>query len=99
MPICIQFSFFQRLALTELNLNQNQLSLLPPALAQCVRLHTLRVEENCLPLEGVPSVILSDSKVSNLLLGGNLFDEKKLRDMEGYEKYMERYTAVKRKLD
>ena len=38
-------------------------------------------------------------QVSNLALAGNLFDEKKLNDVEGYENYMERYTAVRRKLD
>ncbi len=37
--------------------------------------------------------------MSTLSLAGNLFDEKKLLDVAGYDKYMERYTAVKRKLD
>ena len=39
------------------------------------------------------------SKVSLLALEGNLFDVKKLDGIEGFEKYMERYTAVRRKLD
>ena len=39
------------------------------------------------------------SKVSLLAIEGNLFDVKKLNGVEGYDKYMERYTAVKRKLD
>ena len=34
-----------------------------------------------------------------MAIAGNLFDEKKLNDVEGYEKYMDRYTAVRRKLD
>ena len=40
-----------------------------------------------------------DSKVSLLVLDGNLFDIKKADEMEGWGEYMERYTAVKRKLD
>ena len=39
------------------------------------------------------------SKVSLLALEGNLFDVKKLNGQEGFDKYMERYTAVKRKMD
>ncbi len=87
------------LSATELSINLNQVSLLPETLSWCPRLKTLRAEENCLPLEGVPTRMLSESKISTLQLAGNLFDEKKLADIDGYNKYMERYTAVKRKLD
>ena len=38
-------------------------------------------------------------QVSTLGHKGNLFTEKQLADVEGYEAYMSRYTAVKRKLD
>ena len=44
-------------------------------------------------------VLFFPSTVSLLVLEGNLFDVKKLDDVEGFDKYMERYTAVKRKLD
>ena len=84
---------------TELNLNQNQVSALPESIADCSKLKTLRLEENCLSLDAIPTKLLSDSKVSTLQLAGNMFDEKKLAGMEGYEKYMERFTAVRRKLD
>lgn len=87
------------LSCTELNLNQNQVSRLPESLASCPRLKTLRLEENCLTLESIPKKLLADSKVSTLSVAGNMFDEKKLSDLDGYEKYLERYTAVKRKLD
>ena len=39
------------------------------------------------------------SKVSLLAVEGNLFDVKKLNQLQGYDEYMARYTAVKRKLD
>ena len=39
------------------------------------------------------------SKVSLLVLEGNMFDVKKLDNLEGFDQYMERYTAVKRKMD
>ncbi len=84
---------------TELNLNQNQISSLPSSLARCKRLKTLRLEENCLPLEAIPTDLLRDGAVSNLLVAGNLFDEKKLSEVDGYDKYLQRYTAVRRKLD
>jgi len=68
-------------------------------LAACPRLRTLRLEENCLSVDAIPTELLSDSKVSLLSLEGNLFDIKSLDTIAGYDKYMERYTAVKRKLD
>ena len=39
------------------------------------------------------------SKVSLLVLEGNMFDVKKLDNLDGFDQYMERYTAVKRKMD
>jgi Leucine-rich repeat (LRR) protein len=88
-----------RLDATELVLNQNQVSVLSPSIASCPRLKTLRLEENCLALNTIPPALLSDSGVSLLALDGNLFDVKNLDTVEGWSKYMERYTAVKRKLD
>ena len=87
------------LSCTELNLNQNQISALPVTLASSARLKTLRLEENCLTLESIPPPLLGTSCVSTLQLAGNLFDEKNMATIEGYDKYLERYTAVKRKLD
>lgn len=88
-----------RLEATELVLNQNQVSVLSPNLSSSPRLRTLRLEENCLALQSLPTSILSNSKVSLLVLEGNLFDVKSLDGLEGWDMYMERYTAVKRKLD
>ena len=87
------------LSATELNLNQNQLSTIPESLSACPRLKTLRLEENCIQLEDIPASILKDSSVSNLAVAGNLFSEKRLAEIEGHDAYMERFTAVRRKLD
>ncbi|XP_023332106.1 leucine-rich repeat-containing protein 57 [Eurytemora carolleeae] len=84
---------------TEIIVNQNQVSSVSPCIAACPRLKTLRLEENCLALEAVPSQLFSDSSVSLVSLEGNLFDVKSLDSVPGYAVYMERYTAVKRKLD
>ena len=67
-------------------------------IADCPRLRTLRLEENCLQLSAIPSKVLSDSKISVLTLDGNLFEMKSLAQVEGYDQYMDRYTAVKKKM-
>lgn len=83
---------------TELNLNQNQITTISEKLAECSRLKTLRLEENCLQLEAIPTKILKESKIFMLALKGNLFEIKQFADVEGYDDYMERYTAVKKKM-
>ncbi|XP_077267855.1 leucine-rich repeat-containing protein 57 [Temnothorax americanus] len=82
----------------ELNLNQNQIATISEKLADCPRLKTLRLEENCLQLSSIPLRLLKDSKVSMLALEGNLFEMKRFADLEGYDTYVERYTAVKKKM-
>lgn len=81
----------------EINLNQNQISFLSGEVSKCPRLKVLRLEENCLELSSIPTSILSDSQVSLISVEGNLFEVKNMRDLEGYEKYMERFTATKKK--
>ncbi|XP_076156700.1 leucine-rich repeat-containing protein 57 [Alosa pseudoharengus] len=81
----------------EINLNQNQISMVSPEVSRCQRLKVLRLEENCLELTSIPISILTDSQVSLLSLEGNLFEVKMMRDLEGYDKYMERFTATKKK--
>jgi len=80
-------------------MNRNQVSQIAPEISECPKLKTLRLEENCLAIDYIPTSLLADSKVSLLALEGNLFDVKKLDGREGHDKYMERYTAVRRKLD
>ncbi|XP_037342596.2 leucine-rich repeat-containing protein 57 [Pungitius pungitius] len=81
----------------ELNLNQNQISVLSEDISLCPRLKVLRLEENCLELSSIPQSVLGASQVSLFSVEGNLFEVKDLRDLEGYEKYMERFTATKKK--
>ena len=68
-------------------------------IAKCPRLKTLRLDENCLALEAIPVTLLTDSVISTLSVNGNMFTEKQLAEVEGYSAYLERYTAVKRKMD
>ncbi|XP_026164171.1 leucine-rich repeat-containing protein 57 [Mastacembelus armatus] len=81
----------------EINLNQNQISVLSEGVSRSPRLKVLRLEENCLELSSIPLSILSESQVSLFSVEGNLFEVKKLQDLEGYDKYMERFTATKKK--
>ncbi|KAG2457487.1 LRC57 protein, partial [Polypterus senegalus] len=76
----------QELQTIELNLNQNQISSVSPDVARCPRLKVLRLEENCLELYSLPLAILTDSQVSLLAVEGNLFEIKKLRELDGYDK-------------
>nr|CAH0102086.1 unnamed protein product [Daphnia galeata] len=85
-----------KLQVVELNLNQNQIQLLSDELAECQRLKTLRLEENCLQI--ISSTILKESSISLLAVDGNLFDSKDFMKADGYTQYMERYTATKKKM-
>ncbi|XP_055380503.1 leucine-rich repeat-containing protein 57 [Condylostylus longicornis] len=86
------------LYVTELNCNQNQISILSDNIALCPKLKTLRLEENCLQAKAFSPKILIESKISNILYEGNLFNPKEFNSLEGYEAYQERYTAVKKKM-
>ncbi|XP_055937746.1 leucine-rich repeat-containing protein 57-like [Argiope bruennichi] len=88
----------KEIAAIEINFNQNQISIISEAIAECNRLKVLRLEENCLQLSAVPEKILTDSQISLLAIDGNLFESKDLHAREGWEKYMERFTATKKKL-
>ncbi|XP_063040499.1 leucine-rich repeat-containing protein 57 [Engraulis encrasicolus] len=85
------------LQVIEINLNQNQISSVSPEVSRCPRLKVLRLEENCLELTSIPVSILTESPISLLSVEGNLFEVKNMRDLEGYDKYMERFTATKKK--
>lgn len=88
----------KELQVTELICNQNQISSLAVEVAECPRLKTLRLEENCLPITEIHTNILKESKISNLYLDGNLFATKQFNELDGYEDYMERFTAVRKKM-
>ena len=82
----------------EINMNRNRLARLPDSLADCSRLKVLRVEENCLSLDGVPTRLLTHSNVSTLCADGNNFTLRELEHSEGYDKYAERFTATRKKV-
>ena len=54
--------------------------------ASCRRLKVLRAEENSLELQGVPRELLENSSVSLLCVDGNLFTQKDLQQVPGYDK-------------
>lgn len=83
----------------ELNLNQNQISTLPECIAEWPRLKVLRLEENCLEITALTPKIMKQSQISLLAVEGNVFDTKMFNNIEGYEDYMARYTATKKKFN
>ncbi|KAI8429723.1 hypothetical protein MSG28_000284 [Choristoneura fumiferana] len=86
------------LFVTELNISQNEISFISEDLHQAPRLKILRLEENCLSLEAIKPSLLRDSKIHTVNLDGNLFETKQLALLEGYNEYIERYTAMKKKM-
>ncbi|XP_041352437.1 leucine-rich repeat-containing protein 57-like [Gigantopelta aegis] len=83
----------------EINLNQNQVSRLSEGLVECPRLKVLRLEENCLEISAFTPSIMKHSSVALFAIEGNVFDMKAFHNLEGYEEYMERYTATKKKFN
>ena len=83
----------------EINLNQNQVSILPESVSKCPRLKVLRLEENCLEISAFTPQILKHSQIALLAIEGNVFDVKQFNNREGYDEYMERYTATKKKFN
>lgn len=73
------------LQVVELNMNKNQIALLPASLSRCPRLKVFRLEENCLALDAITPELLKESQISLLAMDGNLFDTKQLREAEGYD--------------
>ena len=86
------------LSAIELNLNKNRLSELTDSLSGCKQLKVLRVEENCLNLNSITPNILKHSHISTLAFDGNLFDMKQFQELEGYDEYISRYAASKKKI-
>ncbi|XP_059049286.1 leucine-rich repeat-containing protein 57-like [Achroia grisella] len=82
----------------ELNLSQNEISVISEDMHRAPRLKILRLEENCLSLDAIQPSLLRDSKIHTINLDGNLFEAKQLASVEGYNEYTERYTAMKKKM-
>jgi hypothetical protein len=62
-------------------------------------LKILRLDNNKLRLESIPTSLLEISTVSQLSVKGNRFEEKELQLTEGYDNYERRYAASQRKKD
>jgi hypothetical protein len=75
----------ERLQCIELNMNMNQIKVLPPSLSLCPRLKVLRAEENLLEYESISSEFLKNSQVCVLAVDGNLFQMKDLTNKDGYD--------------
>ncbi|CAF1081016.1 unnamed protein product [Adineta steineri] len=89
----------QTLQVDELNLNDNRVNKISDHIRLCPRLKTLRLDRNNLNLDIIPASLLLDSNLSLLSYDGNRFDEKAFQGKEGYEQYMQRFTASRRKLE
>ncbi|CAF0884089.1 unnamed protein product [Rotaria sp. Silwood1] len=89
----------QTLQVDELNLNDNRIIKISNNIRLCPRLKTLRLDRNNLDLDSIPVNLLADSNLSLLSYDGNRFDEKAFQGKEGYEQYMQRFTASRRKLE
>lgn len=87
------------MTVVDLNLNENQVESLGNSLHKCLHLKILRLQNNRLSLNSVTETLLAESQVSSLLLEGNLFEMKALADLEGWEQFLERQTAMRKKLD
>ncbi|KAK3094165.1 hypothetical protein FSP39_024892 [Pinctada imbricata] len=83
----------------EINLNQNQISAIPESVAECPRLKVIRLEENCLEISAFTPKIMKESTIALFAVEGNVFDMKAFHNLEGYDNYMERYTATKKKFN
>ncbi|XP_065201010.1 leucine-rich repeat-containing protein 57-like [Planococcus citri] len=88
----------KRIYAIEFNLNDNNISIISPEIANAPKLKILKLENNNLTLSAIPKSLLCDSKVTSLFVQGNQFDIKEFEHLDGYEKYQERYTETKKKL-
>ncbi|XKL68042.1 hypothetical protein PGB90_003533 [Kerria lacca] len=90
--------YIGKMYVTELNLNENHISVLSSEIAKASKLKILKLEYNQLTLSAIPKTLLTDSKVSSLLICGNNFNMKDFEHVDGYDNYMERYTETKKKM-
>lgn len=88
----------KELHVLELNMNKNQISTISEDVSLCKKLKVIRLEENCLEIKAIPKSLLTESSVSLININGNLFKEKDFQDVPGYDKYLERFTATKKKM-
>ena len=85
------------LHVAELNLSNNNITSIPLELCQCPKLKVLVLDHNQLPLSEIRPQLFTNSKIINIQLSGNLFEIRSLRNVEGYDNYMQRCTDIKKK--
>lgn len=81
----------------EINLNNNMVSIVASSIAKCPRLRVLRLDNNQMPLNAFPVELFTNSQVSLICVDGNQFDMRQFYALPGYQQYMERFTATKKK--
>ncbi|CAH8595984.1 unnamed protein product [Dicrocoelium dendriticum] len=81
----------------EINLNNNLISIVTSSIAKCPRLRVLRLDNNQIPLNAFPVELFTDSQVSLICVSGNRFEMREFYALPGYQQYMERFTATKKK--
>jgi Leucine-rich repeat (LRR) protein len=88
----------QYLNALELNVCQNEISVISPSIAMCKRLKVLRLNNNRLERTAITRSILAKSQLSLITIEGNLFDQKTFRSLNGYDSYIDRKIATKKKI-
>nr|CDS27723.1 leucine rich repeat containing protein 57 [Hymenolepis microstoma] len=85
------------LQVIELDLSENKINTISESLAKCSRLKILRLAHNDIQQGEFPLALLESSNISLFSIEGNPISLKVLQELPAYAKYMERYTATKRK--
>eukprot|EP00039_Didymoeca_costata_P000052 m.43958 g.43958 ORF g.43958 m.43958 type:complete len:251 (-) comp10026_c0_seq1:1148-1900(-) len=87
------------LHVSELNLNGNQIPTVPDTLSDAPKLRVLRLDENCVDRAGLPSKFLKESPVALITFDGNPLTNRQFQDLDGYDEYIARFTATKKKMN
>merc|ERR1712048_807498 len=96
---------FESATLVELNVNKNNINKLnSDGFVNCKQLKVLRVKKNKLRIDDDCNKqafgnILKNSSISTLEVEGNLFNEKALKELDGYEEFENRRTKMQMKKD
>merc|ERR1711981_440142 len=88
--------------LVEINLNNNKLVVLNAncfVKEKCPRLKVLRLKNNQLTVTEFTEGLLKNSNVSTLEFEGNRFNEKALKELDGYDELCQRFTDMMMKKD
>jgi len=91
---------FESKNLVELNVNNNKIGKLnSDSFVSCGRLKVLRVKNNKLMIDEFGSNFLKNSNVSTIEVDGNLFNEKAMKELDGFDDFEKRRTGMMMKKD